>query len=113
MLGSCRFIQVYLTAIGNHVIFKNQTYLNMMDLLVKEEILQRAEITAEELLIEIAVYLYDKERLTMGQARNLTQLDQLSFQQELAKRDVYIKYDVEDLDEDLATLRSLKNKRAS
>lgn len=72
-----------------------------MNLLIKEDILKKAEITAEELLIEIAVHLYDTERLSMGQARNLAQLDQISFQRELAKRDVYIKYDIEDLETDL------------
>lgn len=84
-----------------------------MDLLIKEDILKKAEITAEELLIEIAVHLYDTERLSMGQARNLAQLDQISFQKELAKRDVYIKYDVEDLETDLENLDKLKKRKAS
>jgi predicted HTH domain antitoxin len=84
-----------------------------MDLLIKEDILKKAEITAEELLIEIAVHLYDTERLSMGQARNLAQLDQISFQKELAKRDVYIKYDVDDLETDLENLDKLKKRKAS
>lgn len=84
-----------------------------MDLLIKEDVLKKAEITAEELLIEIAVHLYDTERLSMGQARNLAQLDQISFQKELAKRDVYIKYDVEDLETDLENLDKLKKRKAS
>ncbi|MEM6840719.1 MAG: UPF0175 family protein [Bacteroidota bacterium] len=84
-----------------------------MDLLIKEEILNKAEITAQELIIEIAVHLYDTERLSIGQARRLAQLDQLSFQKELAKRDVYIKYDNEDLETDLANLRKLRKQRDS
>ncbi len=84
-----------------------------MNLLIKEDILKKAEITAEELLIEIAVHLYDTERLSMGQARNLAQLDQISFQRELAKRDVYIKYDIEDLETDLKNLDKLKKRKAS
>lgn len=79
-----------------------------MDLLIKEEILQKAEITAEELLIEMAIHLYDIERLSMGQARNLAGLDQISFQKEMAKRDVYIKYDIEDLETDLENLKKLR-----
>ena len=81
-----------------------------MDLLIKEDILDKAEITARELTIEISVHLYDTNRLSMGQARNLAQLDQLSFQKELAKRDVYIKYDEEDLGTDLANLKALKKR---
>jgi predicted HTH domain antitoxin len=84
-----------------------------MNLLIKEDILKKAEITAEELLIEIAVHLYDTERLSMGQARNLAQLDQISFQRELAKRDIYIKYDIEDLETDLNNLDKLKKRKAS
>lgn len=84
-----------------------------MDLLIKEEILEKAEITAEELIIEIAVHLYDIGRLSTGQARNLAQLDQISFQKELAKRDVYIQYDIKDLETDLENLRKLKERKAS
>jgi predicted HTH domain antitoxin len=84
-----------------------------MDLLIKEEILEKAEITAEELIIEIAVHLYDIGRLSMGQARNLAQLDQISFQKEMAKRDVYIQYDIKDLETDLENLRKLKGRKAS
>lgn len=84
-----------------------------MDLLIKEGILEKADITAEELIIEIAVYLYDAGRLSMGQARNLAQLDQTSFQKELVKREVYVKYDVEDLETDLENLKKLKQRRVS
>ncbi len=79
-----------------------------MNLLIKEEVLKKAEITAEELLIEIAVHLYDTERLSLGQARNLIGLDILSFQKELSKRNVFIKYDIEDLETDLKNLKYLR-----
>ncbi|MEO1808831.1 MAG: UPF0175 family protein [Bacteroidota bacterium] len=85
----------------------------VMDLLIKEEILKQAEITAEELILEIALHLYDSGRFSMGQARNLAQLDQISFQKELAKRDIYIKYDIEDLNTDLSNLRKIRTHRAS
>ena len=75
-----------------------------MGLTIPENILDAADITAEELLIEIAVHLYDTERLSFGQAKNLAQMDHLAFQQEIAKRDVYIKYDEDDLATDLHNL---------
>lgn len=84
-----------------------------MDLLIKEETLKKAEISAEELLIEMAVHLYDMGRLSMGQARNLVGLDQISFQKEMAKRDVYIKYEVDDLETDLKNLRALRAQKSS
>lgn len=54
--------------------------------------------------MEIAVYLYAKERLSIGQARRLAGLDLVSFQKELAKRDVYIHFDSEDLKTDIDSL---------
>lgn len=85
-----------------------------MDLLIKNDALKKAEITAEELLIEIAVHLYDTERLSMGQASALCEMNILSFQQALSKRDVYIKYDIDDLETDLRNLKQIRsNKKAS
>ncbi len=84
-----------------------------MDLIIPENTLKAAEISADELLIEIAVHLYDTERLSMGQAKNLVNMDHISFQQELAKRDVNIKYDENDLDTDLKNLKAFHQKKAS
>lgn len=56
--------------------------------MIEEETLKKAETSAEELLIEMAVHLYDTGRLSIGQARNLVGLDQIYFQKEMAKRDV-------------------------
>lgn len=39
----------------------------------------------------------------MGQAKKLTGPTQIQFQQELAKREVFIKYGVEDFEQDLRT----------
>ncbi len=76
------------------------------DLIVSKEVLQRANITPEELAIEIATHLYATKRLTIGQAKRLTGLDQISFQNELAKRDIYIHFTIEDVLKDVETLRS-------
>jgi len=84
-----------------------------MDLIIKETTLKSAEISANDLLIEIAVYLYDSGRFSIGQAKNLVNMDHLSFQKELAKRDVYIKYDENDLDTDLKNLKIFHQKKAS
>ena len=79
----------------------------MQDLIVAGEILEELKISPSELLIEFAVYLYDIEKLSMGQAKKLARLTQLEFQQELSKRNVLIKYDEEDLETDLKNLSLL------
>ncbi|MEN0006037.1 MAG: UPF0175 family protein [Bacteroidota bacterium] len=75
-----------------------------MALVISDETLAQARLSADELLIELACYLYDKKRMSMGQGRQLTGLDQISFQKELAKRDIYIHYTKSDLETDLKNL---------
>jgi len=48
--------------------------------------------------------LYEKKRLTLGQAKRLADLDQISFQKELARRDVYIHLETEDILQDIENL---------
>jgi predicted HTH domain antitoxin len=76
-----------------------------MALIITDETLAKANTSAEGLLIDLACYLYDKKRMSMGQARHLAGLDQISFQKELAKRDIYIHYTEDDLKKDLDNLR--------
>ena len=78
-----------------------------MALTISDETLKVASLTPESFKIEMATHLYDIGRLTLGQARKLAELDQVSFQKELAKRNIYLKYDIEDLDDDLKTIDEL------
>lgn len=75
-----------------------------MALIITDETISKAKTSAEELLIDLACYLYDKKRMSMGQARHLAGLDQIRFQKELAKRDIYIHYTEDDLKKDLDNL---------
>ncbi len=75
-----------------------------MALIISDDILSKAQISAEDLLTDLACYLYDKRRLSMGQARQLIGLDQMAFQKELAKRNIYIHYTKDNLDQDLKNL---------
>ena len=75
-----------------------------MNLIITKDFLQSAKMTAQELAIEIAVYLYEKKRLTLGQAKRLANLDQISFQKELARHDVYIHLETEDVLQDIENL---------
>ncbi len=78
------------------------------DLVVPKEVLQNIHMTPDEMLIEIATHLYEKKKLSMGQAKRLAKLDQISFQTELAKRNIYLNYDIEEFKRDLETLDRLK-----
>ncbi|WP_373511183.1 UPF0175 family protein [Persicitalea sp.] len=79
----------------------------MEDLIIPAKTLEQLKTSPSELLIEIAVHLYDTEKLSMGQAKKLAGLTQIDFQKELAKRNVCIKYDIEDFETDLKNLSFL------
>lgn len=79
----------------------------MQDLVISGNVVDELGMSPSELMIELAVYLYDKEKLSMGQAKKLADLTQIEFQKELSKRGVFIKYDMEDLEKDLESIRLL------
>jgi predicted HTH domain antitoxin len=78
-----------------------------MSVVITDEILQTTRMTAGELLQEIAILLFQKEKLTLGQASGLAQMSQLQFQFLLASRQVPMHYDVADFEADLKTLQEL------
>jgi predicted HTH domain antitoxin len=81
-----------------------------MNVSIPDEILESARMSEAELRQEVAVLLFEKDRITLGQASSLAGLDRLRFQHLLASRGIPVHYDVEDFDEDLATLRDLRRR---
>ncbi len=75
-----------------------------MALLITDDILNHVQMSGNELLIDIACYLYEKKKLSLGKARAMSQLDQISFQMELGKRSIDIHYSEKDLKTDLDNL---------
>ena len=72
---------------------------------IADQILERAGITPEEILLELAIVLFKEERVTLGQASKIAGLHQIQFQKELAKRKIPIHYDVEDFERDMETIK--------
>ena len=77
-----------------------------MPLTVSDELLQTAHLSEVELLREIAVTLFQQDRLTLGQAAAFAGLAQLDMQRILASRRIALHYGPEDLEHDLATVRN-------
>ena len=75
-----------------------------MPVTVSDELLQTAKLSEAELRVEIAVTLFQQDRLTLGQAAAFAELPQLSMQRTLASRRIPIHYGAEDLEHDLATV---------
>lgn len=78
-----------------------------VDLVIPDAILQAARVSADELKREIAVLLFQQEKLTLAQASTLAEMPRLQFQHVLAGRGIAPHYDVADFQQDLETLRSL------
>ena len=79
-----------------------------MNLEIPDAILRATHLSLSELRVEIAVMLFEKEKLTLGRAAELADMGQLEFQRMLASREIPIHYDVEELEEDLRTLDRLR-----
>ena len=75
-----------------------------MALTVSDEVLSKVHLTGDELLVDLACYLYDKRRLSFGKCCELCGLDHLAFQRALAEREIDIKYTEQDLATDLRNL---------
>ena len=74
---------------------------------VPQDILDSARLTAADLKVEMAIHLYEQRRLSIGKARELAGMALWEFRQLLASRGISPHYDVEDLDEDVSTLREM------
>ncbi len=78
-----------------------------MSLVIPDDILRAANMSAGELRREIALLLFQQEKLTLGQASEFAGISQLEFQQLLASRRIAVHYDAQDFTDDLDTLRRL------
>lgn len=78
-----------------------------MPVTIPDEVLAAAHLSEPELKQEIALILFQQERLTLAQASRLAGMSQLEFQSLLAERRIPIHYGVEEFDQDLRTIRKL------
>ena len=75
---------------------------------IPQDVLDSARLTPSDLKVEMAVHLYAQRRLSIGKARELAGMALWEFRQLLASRRISPHYDLEDLNEDVATLRELR-----
>jgi predicted HTH domain antitoxin len=67
-------------------------------------------LSEADLLKELAIVLYQREKLSLGRAARLAGMERWALNHLLADRDVPMHYDVADLQHDMATFRSLANR---
>ena len=78
-----------------------------MAVLISDEVLNAAKISDVEMLQEIAILLFQQERLTLAQASRLANMPRLHFQKLLASRQIPFHYDVAELDAEMAMMQKI------
>ena len=79
-----------------------------MSLTIPDDLLAAAHLSEGEALQELAIALFQQERLTTGQAARLARMSKFAFQELLVKRKIPLyRPTLEDFEQDLATLRKL------
>ncbi|MEO0406790.1 MAG: UPF0175 family protein [Cyanobacteria bacterium P01_A01_bin.135] len=63
------------------------------------------QVTETDLRRELAVALFQQERITLGTASHIAGLHQIEFQRLIASRGICVHYDVDELRQDLSSLR--------
>jgi predicted HTH domain antitoxin len=78
-----------------------------MSLEISDDLIRSAGLSKDEMALEIAVMLFQKDRLTLAQAAGFAQMNRLQFQHLLASRQIPVHYDEDDFQDDLKTLQDL------
>jgi predicted HTH domain antitoxin len=64
-------------------------------------------MSADELRQELALHLFEQDKLSFGKARELADVSTAAFQHLLGSRGIPVHYDVEEYEQDLETLKNL------
>jgi len=90
------------TGPGYHV---NPIQQGQVGVFVPANVFEDAGMTPEDLLVELALYLFDKEVLTLGQAKTLARMPMADFMTLLGQRGIEMHYGVNEFLEDVETLK--------
>ncbi|NEQ74464.1 MAG: UPF0175 family protein [Okeania sp. SIO2C9] len=78
-----------------------------MSIIISDEILVATRMTESEMKQEIAVMLFQKDKLTLGQASRFADMNRITFQNLLSSRQIPVHYDVKDLEKDIKNLQEM------
>ena len=76
-----------------------------MSLVISDRIIRASGMSEAEFMTEIAIMLFEQEKVSIGKASRIASMNQIEFQRLLARRDICIHYDVADFQEELRHLR--------
>jgi predicted HTH domain antitoxin len=76
-----------------------------MKQLIPDDIFEATGMSEQEIKTEIAIHLFQLEKLTLSQASRLADLSRLQFQHLLSSREISTHYGVDDFEKDLECLK--------
>ncbi|MCA9942958.1 MAG: UPF0175 family protein [Anaerolineales bacterium] len=80
----------------------------MASIEIPKDILRATRMTPTELKVELAITLFQGNKLSFGKAREMAGMDAWTFQQLLGSRGISPHYDISDYEEDLATISEME-----
>ena len=78
-----------------------------MTLELDDKIIHQTGLNAQQVLIELAVHLYETGMITVGQGGELTNIGHAAFQQELGRRSIFFHFDTSEWEKDQETLKKV------
>lgn len=75
---------------------------------IPKEVLRASRMSAEELRRELALHLFEQDKLSFGKARELADMSVWDFQQLLGSRGISVHYDIEAYEDDREMLSRLE-----
>ncbi|HLP87126.1 MAG TPA: UPF0175 family protein [Nostocaceae cyanobacterium] len=78
-----------------------------MSIVIPNEIIAATRMTEAEIKQEIAIMLFQKEKLTLAQASRFAGINRIAFQHLLASRQIPVHYDIEDFEQDIKNLQEM------
>jgi len=75
---------------------------------IPEDILLASRMSSKDIVVELAIHLFETGKLSLGKAKSLANMSLWEFQNLLASRGIPVSYDVDDYHDDLETLKKLK-----
>ena len=76
-----------------------------MSLVISDDIVKASGFSESELLLEIAIMLFQQDKISLGKASELLGMHRMQFQKLLAERGICVHYDVAEFQQDLKTLQ--------
>lgn len=78
-----------------------------MSLVISDEVVKSSGLSEDELMLEIVIMLFERERISLGKASELIGMHRMQFQKLLADRGICVHYDIAEFQEDLNTLQEM------